>query len=235
MLSRRRSAPRQRSRPDGERHPRADIARGLGAGKRAGRPLTHRAERTCNIFACQAAWPRRTNIPPDAGSAVRNIAPTTRPAPLTHDGCLRILASPEHRAIPQNVVIFSNVAEVSQESDCRLASVQFPFAGATATNRGNSPMKKLLFAGAILASFAAIHSASAADLALKAPPPPAPVYSWTGWYVGLNLGGSFGRAGDTTTFGAGPTLLSSTSSRLDGVIGGGQIGYNWQVNNNWLL
>ena len=97
-------------------------------------------------------------------------------------------------------------------------------------------MKKLLFAGAMLASFAAIQSASAADLALKAPPPPpAPVYSWTGWYVGVNLGGSFGKAADTSTYGAGPTPFSSTSSRLDGVIGGGQIGYNWQVNSNWLL
>jgi outer membrane immunogenic protein len=97
-------------------------------------------------------------------------------------------------------------------------------------------MRKLLFAGAMLASCAAIQAAGAADLALKAPPPPpAPVYSWTGWYVGVNLGGSFGKAADTSTFGAPPTLLSSTSSRLDGVIGGGQIGYNWQVNNNWLL
>ena len=73
-------------------------------------------------------------------------------------------------------------------------------------------------------------------MALKAPPPPpAPIYSWTGWYVGVNLGGSFGKAADTITFGAAPTLLSSTSSRLDGVIGGAQIGYNWQVNSNWLL
>ena len=97
-------------------------------------------------------------------------------------------------------------------------------------------MKKLLFAGAMLTSLAAIQSASAADLALKAPPPPpAPVYSWTGWYVGVNLGGSFGKAADTSTYGAASTPLSSTSSRLDGVIGGGQIGYNWQVNNNWLL
>ena len=96
-------------------------------------------------------------------------------------------------------------------------------------------MKKLLCAGAMLASLAAIQSASAADMALKAPPLPAPVYSWTGWYVGLNLGGSFGKAADTSTFGAGPTVFSSTSSRLDGVIGGGQIGYNWQANSNWLL
>src|SRR6202166_4182276 len=96
-------------------------------------------------------------------------------------------------------------------------------------------MKKLLFAGAMIASCAAIQMASAADLALKAPPPPAPIYSWTGWYVGVNLGGSFGKAADTTTFRPAATAMSSTSSRLDGVIGGGQIGYNWQVNNNWLL
>ena len=38
-------------------------------------------------------------------------------------------------------------------------------------------------------------SAFAADIAVKAPPlAPAPVYSWTGWYVGVNAGASFGRA-----------------------------------------
>jgi outer membrane immunogenic protein len=86
----------------------------------------------------------------------------------------------------------------------------------------------------MFASFAAIQSASAADLALKAPPPPAPVYNWTGWYVGLNVGGSFGRAGDTSTYGAPPVPFTSTSSNLDGVIGGGQIGYNLQ-SGNWLV
>ena len=100
-------------------------------------------------------------------------------------------------------------------------------------------MKKLFLAGAMLASFAAIQSATAADLALKAPPPPAPVFSWTGWYVGVNLGGSFGKAADTATFGAPPTVFSSTSSRLDGVIGGGwtgwyvggNLGYSWGKDN----
>jgi hypothetical protein len=61
--------------------------------------------------------------PPDAKSTVRNIAPATRLAPLTHDECLRIFAGPEHRAIPQNVVFFWSVAEVSQESASRLATV----------------------------------------------------------------------------------------------------------------
>jgi opacity protein-like surface antigen len=44
-------------------------------------------------------------------------------------------------------------------------------------------------------------SAFAADIAVKAPPSaPAPVYNWTGWYVGVNAGGSFGHV--TTDFNA---------------------------------
>ena len=94
-------------------------------------------------------------------------------------------------------------------------------------------MKKLLIAGAVLASCAAIQSASAADMALKAVPPPPVVDEWTGWYVGLNLGGSFGRSSTTYT---GPGFAPFTTSRsLDGVLGGGQIGYNWQFNRNWLI
>ena len=212
MLSRRRSALRQRSRPDGERRPRADIARGLGAGKRAGRRLTHRAGRTCNIIACQAAWPRRTNIPPDAELTVRNIAPPTRPAPLTHDECLRILSAPSVAPFHRMALFSGTLPKCHRNRLAGLLVCNFLSLARRATNRGNSPMKKLLFAGAMLASFAAVQSASAADLALKAPPPPAPVYSWNGWYVGLNLGGSFGKAADTAAFGAGPTLLSSTSS-----------------------
>jgi outer membrane immunogenic protein len=43
-------------------------------------------------------------------------------------------------------------------------------------------------------SFAASGLAFAADMAVKAPPspPPAPVYSWTGWYIGGNVGGGWG-------------------------------------------
>ena len=95
-------------------------------------------------------------------------------------------------------------------------------------------MKRFFLAAAVLVGFAAIDVAGAADMALKAAPLPAPVFSWTGWYAGLNVGGSFGKADDTTSYGAPPTLFSSTSSRLDGVIGGGQIGYNLQ-SGSWLF
>ena len=55
-------------------------------------------------------------------------------------------------------------------------------------------MNKFLLAATALIGLAAINAASAADLALKAPPPPPVVDEWTGGYVGLNLGGSWGRS-----------------------------------------
>jgi outer membrane immunogenic protein len=100
-------------------------------------------------------------------------------------------------------------------------------------------MKKLATA---IAAIALIGTpAFAADMAVKAPPPaPAPVYSWTGWYVGGNVGYSWGRAnsdlagsGNLSTFIQTPATTSfafadSNTTHLDGVIGGGQIGYNYQ-------
>ena len=73
--------------------------------------------------------------------------------------------------------------------------------------------------------------AFAADMALKAPPV-APAWNWTGWYAGLNVGGSFGKANDSVSFGGLP--LPAPSQNLNGVIGGGQIGYNWQ-SGTWLF
>jgi outer membrane immunogenic protein len=96
-------------------------------------------------------------------------------------------------------------------------------------------MRKLLFAGAMLASCAAIQSAGAADLALKAPPPPLVVDEWTGWYIGLNLGGSWGRSSTYYT-GTGVGFAPfTTSQHMDGVLGGGQFGYNWQFTRSWVV
>jgi outer membrane immunogenic protein len=86
-------------------------------------------------------------------------------------------------------------------------------------------------------AFASIGQAIAADIPLKAPPPP-PWYDWTGFYVGLNGGYSWGRSATnfsgTTLAGTVITPFSSSES-MDGWLGGGQIGYNWQFNRNWLL
>jgi outer membrane immunogenic protein len=95
-------------------------------------------------------------------------------------------------------------------------------------------MKKLLVAAALIAGTAA--SAQAADLARKAPmlkAPPMVVYDWTGFYIGVNGGISVARD-RTQLLTTAPSAEQSVLSPFGG-IGGGQIGYNWQVNSLWLL
>src|SRR5262249_13507749 len=96
-------------------------------------------------------------------------------------------------------------------------------------------MKKLATA---IAAILIGTPAFAADMAVKAPPPaPAPVYNWTGWYAGVNVGASFGHV--KTDFNSaplfGPERLQLTPGfgfsdiqHPGGFIGGAQIGYNWQ-------
>ena len=65
-----------------------------------------------------------------------------------------------------------------------------------------------------------------------AAPPASPAWNWTGWYVGGNLGYSWGKDNGPVTFSdpvAGPLLSVNSNTRLDGVIGGLQIGHNWQI------
>src|SRR5689334_24699075 len=100
-------------------------------------------------------------------------------------------------------------------------------------------MKRLASAIAAISSLI-ITSAFAADLAprtyTKAPAVVPVLYNWTGFYIGGNVGYSWGRASDTSalTNGAGTVLFTSAGrTDLNGAIGGGQIGYNWQVQ-NWL-
>src|SRR5215831_12844201 len=82
----------------------------------------------------------------------------------------------------------------------------------------------LLFAGPALA----------ADLAkpVYKAPPLAPVFSWTGWYIGGNAGYGWGENTDPTTNFT-PNFLPNLKPK--GFIGGGQIGYDWQVNPSWVV
>jgi outer membrane immunogenic protein len=106
-------------------------------------------------------------------------------------------------------------------------------------------MKKILI-GIVPITGLIATSVSAADMAVKAAPPPlppAPVYSWTGWYVGGNVGYGWGDSSDpsisifdSTGVVLTPYFAASGSNafqdvRANGVVGGGQIGYNYQVNN----
>jgi outer membrane immunogenic protein len=53
-------------------------------------------------------------------------------------------------------------------------------------------MKRLLICLASAAMLFGPPAAHSADLAVKAPPPPPPpVFSWTGFYLGANVGGAW--------------------------------------------
>ena len=68
---------------------------------------------------------------------------------------------------------------------------------------------------------------------------PVPFYDWTGWYGGANFGYSWGKSSSTYSepaFGAfGLPTSFPTTEALNGPIGGGQIGYNWQANAQWVF
>ena len=105
-------------------------------------------------------------------------------------------------------------------------------------------MKKLLLASVAGVALIAAGSANAADLGrpYKAPPPvaaPVPVFSWTGCYIGGNIGGKWPRTSGSVLIpaatGPGGTSAASTfvfddSSTGNGTfIGGGQVGCNYQT------
>jgi outer membrane immunogenic protein len=103
-------------------------------------------------------------------------------------------------------------------------------------------MKRLLLASMVLLALTGTQAAMAADI----PPgvvypalPPQP-FTFTGFYVGGTVGGALGsskyRETPTGTFiAAGPNVISNiaavgtSSTAPRGVIGGAEIGYDWQV------
>jgi outer membrane immunogenic protein len=93
-------------------------------------------------------------------------------------------------------------------------------------------MKNVLLAAAGFAIFGLVAPASAADLAahpVKAlPPVMAPIYDWTGFYIGAN--GGWGESRNCWSFvtAVGALLPDGCSSRSGGVFGG-QMGYRWQT------
>ena len=87
-------------------------------------------------------------------------------------------------------------------------------------------MRKLLLTTAALTALGS--SAFAADMPLKAPPapPPPPPFSWTGFYIGGELGGAWSNGHVTDSlFGL------NVSTNRSGWLGGGVVGYNYQINN----
>jgi outer membrane immunogenic protein len=92
-------------------------------------------------------------------------------------------------------------------------------------------MKKLLVAAVGLAVLAMAAPAVAADLPArpwtKAAPMIAPVYDWTGFYVGAN--GGYGSTRKCWDFTPGGVFAGTEGCRVsDGGVAGGQVGYRWQ-------
>src|SRR4051794_16082873 len=92
---------------------------------------------------------------------------------------------------------------------------------------------------------ASISAASAADLPVRAAPPPiiaAPIFTWTGFYIGGNLGWGWRNSNNDPVILGGPgvpgglaggTLIFDNNN--DGAFtGGGQIGYNYQIG-SWVI
>jgi outer membrane immunogenic protein len=123
-------------------------------------------------------------------------------------------------------------------------------------------MKKhvLSFLAATALTAVGVSAASAADLpSRRLAPAPAPiiaavpVFTWTGFYVGVNAGYAWNSSNnDNNGFGSAfvpagtfPGVFAATSGTLsglavsnrrstDGFAGGGQVGYNWQFG-SWVI
>jgi outer membrane immunogenic protein len=102
-------------------------------------------------------------------------------------------------------------------------------------------MRRLVIVGAGLLSVAGVVGvASAADIPArtytKAPMMVAPIYDWTGFYVGLNGGGASSHQCLTITSVAGVAVVpnSECCHNATGGLIGGQVGYRWQ-RANWVF
>jgi outer membrane immunogenic protein len=101
------------------------------------------------------------------------------------------------------------------------------------SNLRKGPMRNLLLAGVAVAAIVASSSVMAADVAVPvykaAPAPVALPVNWTGFYVGVHLGGAWGTKEMTDPF-FGKSLANAS---VNGFLGGGQIGYNYQT--GWVV
>jgi outer membrane immunogenic protein len=86
-----------------------------------------------------------------------------------------------------------------------------------------------------LLTAALFGAAYAADMPLKAPPLPTPSCTWCGFYVGGNVGYSWGQWDATSNQGIFNFESTTASPRLDGWLGGFQAGYNWQLASPWVF
>ncbi|MET0745777.1 MAG: porin family protein, partial [Microvirga sp.] len=92
-------------------------------------------------------------------------------------------------------------------------------------------MKKLLLSATALIALTA--AAGAADLPMRSAPPPViavvPIFTWTGFYAGVNGGYGWNANSGRTVFVPGVGAVDVGGNNDGGFVGGGQIGYNYQI------
>jgi outer membrane immunogenic protein len=100
-------------------------------------------------------------------------------------------------------------------------------------------MRKLLLGTVGLISLGGAGPVVAADLASRYAPPPmvAPMYDWSGFYIGANGGGGWSHNCWTNTSALGvptvPSFGEGCNTATGGMVGG-QAGYRWQMN-SWVF
>ena len=106
-------------------------------------------------------------------------------------------------------------------------------------SQGHTMTRTIL--GAISASamliLSPLNTANAADLSVKAAPP-APVFSWTGLYIGGNVGGAWGHSSWCTDATAGNCTVAPidvVNESSSGITGGAQFGFRWQMPSNIVV
>ena len=94
-------------------------------------------------------------------------------------------------------------------------------------------MKKLLLGTMALIGLLSAGAAQAADMPVKAAPMAAPPpFSWTGFYIGAHIGAGWGTIESDVLFH--DFAFPFSSHNINGFLGGGQAGWNWQVS-PWLV
>ena len=102
-------------------------------------------------------------------------------------------------------------------------------------------MKRSLLAGVAIGALVSVSAANAADLPRKAPiaaPAALPMLSWTGCYVGGNVGGGWGKNDVTQTassLASGLSGRATTGVDTSGAVFGGQVGCDYQFANRFVI
>ena len=126
---------------------------------------------------------------------------------------------------------------VTSDSYLDMASIADANVQGVARARGVECMQRIFLT---LATVCVASIASAADLPVKAPvQAPAPVYSWTGFYIGGDVGalwtrgnGRFDPLPDVPFFGVFPNAGDLNKTAF---VAGLHAGYNWQLSPSWVV